>query len=261
MSDRIKIVRRAAWPDINISPQVLISCSTEGPPTDFDNGCHGGEAFNAFKFMNMNEVTDETCAIYRARGRDNGEKCSQQLICDNCDPGSVGCFAQDNYKYYHTNSYGRVSGEQAMMQEIYQRGPIACGIVANQELLDYKSGIFDYEGGTGPADIDHDISVVGFGVAGGIKFWTVRNSWGSAWGEDGFFRLIRGTNNIQIEHDCAWTTPVDTWTNDRRHTLTATEKLDLRIGNADDEQMKKEEKFMAVENKACRKPTTMPKAK
>jgi len=147
-----------------------------------------------------------------------------------------------------------------MMQEIYQRGPIACGIVANQELLDYKSGIFDYEGGTGPADIDHDISVVGFGVAGGIKFWTVRNSWGSAWGEDGFFRLIRGTNNIQIEHDCSWTTPVDTWTNDRRHTLTATEKLDLIIGNADDEQMKKEEKFMAVENKACRKPTTMPES-
>ena len=27
MSDRIKIARNAAWPDINISPQVLLSCS------------------------------------------------------------------------------------------------------------------------------------------------------------------------------------------------------------------------------------------
>ena len=27
VSDRIKIARRAAWPDVNISPQVVISCS------------------------------------------------------------------------------------------------------------------------------------------------------------------------------------------------------------------------------------------
>jgi len=205
-----------------------------------DNGCHGGEAFNAFKYMNENEVTDETCAIYRARGRDNGEKCSQQLICDNCAPGDKGCWAQDNYKIYHTNSYGHVSGEKAMMQEIYNRGPIACGVVANN-LLNYTGGIFDDKTKWTPNDIDHDISVVGYGVGeDGTKFWTVRNSWGSAWGEDGFFRVVRGVNNIQIEHDCAWATPVDTWTNDFRHKLTETEKKDLRIGNADDVQMKKE---------------------
>jgi len=40
MSDRIKIARKAAWPDINVAPQVLISCSG-------DDGCHGGEAYNA----------------------------------------------------------------------------------------------------------------------------------------------------------------------------------------------------------------------
>lgn len=65
LSDRIKIARKAAWPDINIAPQVLISCSG-------DDGCHGGEAYNAFEWMHNNEVTDETCAIYRARGLDNG---------------------------------------------------------------------------------------------------------------------------------------------------------------------------------------------
>ena len=70
MSDRIKIARKAAWPDINIAPQVLISCSG-------DDGCHGGEAYNAFEWMHSNEITDETCSIYRARGHDNGAKCSQ----------------------------------------------------------------------------------------------------------------------------------------------------------------------------------------
>jgi len=127
-----------------------------------------------------------------------------------------------------------------MMQEIYNRGPIACGVVANN-LLNYTGGIFDDKTHWTPSDIDHDISVVGYGVGeDGTKFWTVRNSWGSAWGENGFFRVVRGVNNIQIETDCAWATPVDTWTNDFRHKLTETEKKDVRKGYADDVQMKKE---------------------
>jgi cathepsin X len=135
MSDRIKIARKAAWPDINVAPQVLISCSG-------DDGCHGGEAFNAFEWMSKNEITDETCAIYRARGHDNGEACSAQLKCENCMPGKP-CFAQDNYKVYQTEEYGHVKGEAAMMQEIYQRGPIACGIAVPDALEDYTSGIFN----------------------------------------------------------------------------------------------------------------------
>ena len=57
-SDRIKIRRNAQWPDINISPQVVISCSMN------DDGCHGGEALSAFEFMHKNNITDETCSIY-----------------------------------------------------------------------------------------------------------------------------------------------------------------------------------------------------
>jgi len=218
MSDRIKIARKAAWPDINIAPQVLISCSG-------DDGCHGGDAYNAFEWMSKNQASDETCAIYRARGHDNGEKCSQQLKCDNCSP-SKGCFAQDNYKYYNTDKFGHVKGEQAMMQEIYQRGPIACGVAVPDALENYTSGVFDDK--TGDVNIVHDISVVGYGVDNGVKYWTVRNSWGTHFGEDGFFRVVRGTNNIAIETDCSWATLVDTWTDDKRHKLTETEKKSVR---------------------------------
>ena len=37
-----------------------------------DDGCHGGYALSAYQFMHDNNVTDETCSIYRARGHDNG---------------------------------------------------------------------------------------------------------------------------------------------------------------------------------------------
>ena len=216
MSDRIKIARKAAWPDINIAPQVLISCSG-------DDGCHGGEAYNAFEWMHNNEAVDETCAIYRARGHDNGAECSQQLVCENCSHDGS-CWAQDNYKIYKVDEYGTVKGEEAMMQEIYQRGPIACGIAVPDALESYTGGIFNDT--TGNMDIVHDVSIVGYGEENGVKFWTVRNSWGSHFGESGFVRVIRGINNIAIESDCAWATAKDTWTNDERHKLSEAEKKD-----------------------------------
>lgn len=217
-SDRIKIARNAAWPDINIAPQVLISCEMK------DDGCHGGEAYNAFEWMHFNEVTDETCSIYRARGHDNGQECSAMNVCRNCSPGEA-CFVPDAYYVYGVDEFGTVSGEENMMQEIYQRGPIACGIAVPVELDYYTGGVFCDT--TGDMDIVHDISVVGYGVtAEGEKYWTVRNSWGTHWGENGTFRVCRGTNNIAIESDCAWATPKDTWTDMVMHKTTDAEKND-----------------------------------
>jgi len=66
LSDRIKIAREGAWPDINLSPQMMISCVKP------DMGCHGGDALDVYKHIHNNYVTDETCSIYRALGWDLG---------------------------------------------------------------------------------------------------------------------------------------------------------------------------------------------
>jgi len=205
LSDRIKIARKAAWPDINISPQVLISCG----PMD---GCHGGDAGAANQWIAENGITDETCSIYVARGHDNGMPCSAVSRCETCMPGK-GCSRPLKFLTYSVSEYGDVKGtdqEAAMMQEIYQRGPISCGVSVTDNLLEYTGGIFTDI--TNATDINHDISVVGYGVEGGKKYWVVRNSWGTYWGEDGYFRLERGINNIGIESGaCSWATPKDTW--------------------------------------------------
>lgn len=116
-----------------------------------------------------------------------------------------------------------------MMQEIYQRGPIACGIAVTDDLRKYTGGIFEDK--TGRMEITHDISIVGYGVENGTKYWVVRNSWGSSWGESGFVRVIRGINNLNLESDCAWATPADTWTKGVKHITTDAEKNDPRNKN------------------------------
>jgi len=137
-----------------------------------------------------------------------------------------------------------------MMQEIYQRGPIACGIAVPDALENYTGGIFNDT--TGDLDIVHDISVVGYGVEDGTKYWVVRNSWGSHWGELGFFRVVRGTNNIAIESDCSWATPVDTWTNQWLHYTTDDEKNDPRndVSNGGKENTSNEG-FLTKKNGGC----------
>jgi len=84
-----------------------------------------------------------------------------------------------------------------MMQEIYQRGPIACGIAVTQDMENYTSGIFNDP--THDTEIVHEVSIVGFGEEDGTPYWMIRNSWGTHWGLDGFMKLIRGTNSLVLK--------------------------------------------------------------
>jgi len=102
---------------------------------------------------------------------------------------------------------GRVIGADAMKAEIYARGPIACMMDVTPEFENYTGGIFQqFKADPIP---NHIISVIGWGVENGVSYWTVRNSWGSWWGETGYFRIVIGDvfKNLGIEMLCSWAVP------------------------------------------------------
>lgn len=80
--------------------------------------------------------------------------------CRDCTPGAA-CTIPPAYYKYNVEEYGSVAGEEAMMNEIYNRGPISCGIATTDAFHEYKEGIF-YDT-TGDLEITHEISIVGWG--------------------------------------------------------------------------------------------------
>lgn len=54
-----------------------------------------------------------------------------------------------------------VKGEAAIMNEIYQRGPVSCSIAVTEALVNYTGGIFTDT--TGRLFDDHEVSVTGWG--------------------------------------------------------------------------------------------------
>jgi len=203
IADRIKILRKGAWPDYNLAIQYILNCGT-----DVAGSCDGGSAEGAFQFA-QSGIPIATCLQYDA----NDDDCTPINTCRNCvgPPGSGTCFAQQNFTNFYVDQYSDISGVENIMAEIYARGPVAAGIDATV-LEQYTGGIITE---TQPANIDHIVSLVGWGeeVVNGtnIKYWIGRNSWGQYWGETGWFRLIRGVDALGIEDMVSWGTPKQNW--------------------------------------------------
>lgn len=115
------------------------------------------------------------------------------------------CFPVTKVVRYRAKKFGHLKGEYAMMKEL-RNGPITCGIACNHAFTwEYSAGIF-YDT-TGFKELDHDVEIVGWGEEDGVKFWHARNSWGTFWGMNGFFKIVRGVDNLGIESDCHFVVP------------------------------------------------------
>ncbi|XP_072495246.1 cathepsin W isoform X3 [Notamacropus eugenii] len=86
---------------------------------------------------------------------------------------------------------------QNMAQHLVEKGPIT--VTINMKLLqNYQKGVIKPDRNCDPQHVDHSVLLVGFGHIHNFTYWTLKNSWGSNWGEKGYFRLHRGSNACGI---------------------------------------------------------------
>ena len=95
--------------------------------------------------------------------------------------------------------YGPYNGanEEQLKNYVATYGPISVAIYVTSNFQSYRSGIFYDPLCTtlSTCDINHAVVVVGYGNANGQDYWLVKNSWGTGWGESGYFRIARNRNN------------------------------------------------------------------
>merc|ERR1712151_798003 len=100
------------------------------------------------------------------------------------------------FKSGDVTSYAVVTQKEDELEAAVARQPISVAIEADQAVFQH------YTGGVLTADacgqtLDHGVLAVGYGVnkpmiGSAQKYWKVKNSWGSSWGEQGYIRIARG---------------------------------------------------------------------
>ncbi|KAL3986268.1 Papain cysteine protease family protein [Acanthocheilonema viteae] len=153
---------------ISLSEQELIDCDV------VDNGCNGGLPINAFreiKRMGGLEPEDK----YPYKGKNGTCHLVRRDIAVSID-----------------DAVEIPRNETVMKAWIAQRGPLSVGIDA-ELLAYYKSGILHpTRSRCPPSRINHGVLITGYGIQNRRPYWIIKNSWGQHWGEDGYFRLMRG---------------------------------------------------------------------
>jgi len=99
--------------------------------------------------------------------------------------------------FFGLEPYSVEQNEESIRKELFTNGPVEITLDVYDDLLSYKSGVYIHQGGK--LDGGHAVKLVGWGVENKVPYWIIANSWNSDWGEDGYFRILRGVNECGIE--------------------------------------------------------------
>jgi cathepsin C len=206
MEARVRVLSNLTYTPI-FSPQDIVSCS------NYSQGCEGGFPYLiAGKYGTDFGLVEEECNTYI--GNDTATCGTNQ-----------NCTRWYTDKYYYVGGFYGACNEPLMRAEIAKNGPLAISFEVTPEFPHYTGGIYrqNYtlaaEARTVALKADgssfdpfqltnHVVAIVGWGVENDVKYWTVKNSWGATWGENGYFRIVRGIDELAIESIAAAAIPL-----------------------------------------------------
>jgi cathepsin B len=209
MSDRTCIQSNAAFTGELSSNDILSCCGRT-----CGDGCQGGYPIEAWKYwVNQGVVTGanyadkNSCQPYSIAPCGHHAGQTYYGPCPNSEYPTPSCKkeCQSGYstswssdKHYGKTAYAVGKTVAAIQQEIMTNGPVEAAYTVYEDFYNYKSGVYVHTSGRQLGG--HAVRILGWGVSGSTPYWLVANSWNTDWGENGYFRIIRGTNECGIEH-------------------------------------------------------------
>ncbi|CAG2168020.1 unnamed protein product [Oppiella nova] len=193
ISDRICIASKNKQ-QVEVSAEDVLTCSGAGdcqggwPSSVFDyyvdEGVISGGLVDSHKGCQPYTIIgDHPCASYVPT-----PKCQKS-----CIAGYNRTYTQD--KHFGSKSYGVSTKE--VQKELMTNGPVAATFTVYNDFFSYKTGVYHHV--TGQAEGGHAVKLLGWGVENGVDYWLVANSWGTVFGEKGYFKIRRGHNDCGFE--------------------------------------------------------------
>ncbi len=166
--------------NLDLSEQDIVSCANAGD-------CSGGLSSYALSYAMSTGVTSESCFPYTS----TNNSCSNKCLTWQSNAWKI-----SNYDDDPAPSSNTINTTEA---KIVQQGPVATYFTVYDDFFSYEGGIYQ------PTSTDvagaHAVAIIGYGVdsTNNKTYWICKNSWGSDWGESGFFRIYAGVSNIGQE--------------------------------------------------------------
>ncbi|XP_051868693.1 cathepsin B [Pristis pectinata] len=217
MSDRICIHSKGQV-SVEISAEDLLTCCE----SECGNGCNGGYPSEAWRYWTQEGLV--TGGLYNSHTgcrpysippcehHVNGSRppCTGEISTPQCtrvcESGYTPDYLKD--KHYGLSSYSVSSDPEDIMKEIYKNGPVEGALLVYTDFLQYKSGVYQHK--VGEAVGGHAIKILGWGEEDGTPYWLIANSWNTDWGDHGFVKILRGSNECGIEEEVVAGIPHET---------------------------------------------------
>ncbi|XP_036405895.1 cathepsin B-like [Megalops cyprinoides] len=194
---------------VEISSEDLLTCCS-----DCGMGCNGGYPSAAWDYWTSEGLVSGGlydshvgCRPYSippcehhvngTRPPCTGEGGDTPRCLTQCEEGYSPSYKQD--KHYGKRSYSVPSEQQQIMSELYKNGPVEGAFTVYEDFLLYKTGVYQHV--TGSALGGHAIKILGWGEENGTPYWLAANSWNTDWGDNGYFKILRGEDHCGIESE------------------------------------------------------------
>ncbi|XP_050096332.1 uncharacterized peptidase C1-like protein F26E4.3 [Anopheles aquasalis] len=194
-SDRFAILSKGRE-QVQLAPQQLLACVRR------QQACTGGHLDTAWQYLRKVGVVNDECYPYIAGKNQCKIREGDTLVTANCElPQNVNRTAM-----YRMGPAYSLNNETDIMTEIKERGTVQAIIRVYRDFFSYQSGIYRHSAAATPAEersAYHSVRLIGWGEErvgyDTVKYWIAVNSWGTWWGENGRFRILRGSNECEIE--------------------------------------------------------------